>query len=230
MPINFDYSNYLVFDPEGKIKQLDYAKKTSELGNISIALCNRNFGVLITHTPNRSKLAEKQQKVFEINSKTLFTFSGITNDGLSIVRYLKNQSVFEDVIKDRSLHHLSCFDKLCTDAAMQTLSGNNRIYGVMGILMTDYEGIRITEFEPTGYVREVVGSCIGSNSQSCRTILEDEFDIINSATLNDLISLGIRALKNAFLDPEENLLKNEDIGVYAIETGKGIRKIENFNE
>ncbi len=222
----FDYSSYLVFDPEGKIKQLEYIKKTTELGNISIALANKNFGVLITHTPPRSMLAEKQQKVFEINPKTLFTFSGITNDGLSIVRYLKNHSVYEDVIKDRQIHHLACFDTLCTDAAMQTLTGNNRIYGVMGVLLTDFEGVKIVEFEPTGYVREVIGSCIGNNSQSCRTILEDEYEKIANASEQELIELGLRALKNAFLDPEANPLKSEDVCVHVIEAGKGIRSHE----
>lgn len=228
MAINIDYSNYLIYDPEGKIKQLDYAKKSSELGNISIALTNGKFGILISHTPQRSILAEKQQKVFEINSKTLFTFSGITNDGLSIVRYLKNQSVFEDVIKDRPLHHLSCFEKICTDAAMQTLTGANRIYGVMGILMTDYDGVKVVEFEPTGYVREVIGGCVGSNSQSCRTILEDEADSIPGSTLKELVELGLRALKNAFIDTDSNILKPENIEIYSIEAGKGINIVDDF--
>lgn len=227
MAAGFDYDSYLVYNTEGKIKQLEYIKKTTELGNISIALGNSNCGVLITHTPPRSKLAERQQKVFEINPQTLFTFSGITNDGLNIVRYLKTHSVFEDVIKDRPLHHLASFDSLCINAALRTLTGSERVYGVAGVLMTDYEGIKIVEFEPAGYVREVIGSCIGSSSQSCRTILEEEYEQIAGASEENLINLGLKALKNAFLDPEEHPLLSEDVTIFVITAGSGIKKIEN---
>lgn len=222
----FDYDTELLFNPEGRIKQLEFIKKTTELGNTTVALSNSNLGVLIAHVPKRTKLAEPQQKVFEINSKTLFTFSGITNDGLSIVRYLKNQSVFENVIKDRDLHYLTCFDSLCFDATLRTIYDSNRLYGVAGILLTDYNGIKLVEFEPAGYVREVIGISIGNKSQSCRTILEDGSDIIKTAGENELIKLGIKALKNAYPDPDEHALKQEDIYVYVIEEGKGIRVVD----
>ena len=83
------FDSELLFNQEGRIKQLEFIKKTTELGNTTVALSNSKIGVLIVHVPKRTKLAEPQEKVFEINSKTLFTFSGITNHGLSIVRYLK---------------------------------------------------------------------------------------------------------------------------------------------
>lgn len=222
----FDYDSELIFNPEGRIKQLEFIKKTAELGNTSIALCNSQFGVLIVHVPRRTKLAEPQQKVFEINEKSLFTFSGITNDGLTMVRYLKSQSVFENVIKDRDLHHITCFDSLSFDAALRTISGSSRMYGATGILMTDYHGIKLVEFEPSGYVREVIGISIGNKSQSCRTILEDECERIKQGDEETLISVGLRALKNAYPDPDENTLNSEDIYIYVMEANKGIRMVD----
>lgn len=222
----FDYDSELLFNPEGRIKQLEFIRKTTELGSTTVALCNSKIGVLIAHVPKRTKLAEPQQKVFEINSKTLFTFSGITNDGLSIVRYLKSQSVFENVIKDRDLHHLACFDSLCFDAALRTIYSPNRLYGVAGVLMTDFNGIKVVEFEPTGYVREVVGVSIGNKSQSCRTILEDQVKTIKGGQEKDLIRLGLRALRNAYPDPDEHALRREDVYVYVMEENKGIRMVD----
>lgn len=226
MPTGFNYDSYLLYNPEGKIGQLDYIRKTTELGNTSVALGNRRIGVLIAHTPPRSKFAERQQKVFEISDSTLFTFSGITNDGLEIVHGLKSNAVFESVIKDRPLHHLTCFDSLCFDATLRTLTGSNRMYGVAGILMTDFEGIRIVEFEPTGYVREVIASSIGNKSQSCRTILEDEHLKVADASEEELVAIGLKALKNAYPDPEDAPLKSEDISIYVIESGRGIKNVD----
>jgi 20S proteasome subunit alpha 6 len=222
----FDYDTELLFNPEGRIKQLEFIKKTTELGNTTIALCNSDIGILIAHVPKRTKFAEPQHKVFEINDKTIFTFSGITNDGLSIVRYLKSQSVFENVIKDRDLHHLTCFESLCFDASVRTFFGSDRLYGVAGVLMTDFDGIKLVEFEPAGYVREVIGVSIGNKSQSCRTILENESELIKNGNENELIGIGLKALRNAYPDPDEQALKQEDICIYIIEKGKGIRIVE----
>lgn len=222
----FDYDSELLFNPEGRIKQLEFIKKTTELGNTTVALCNSKCGVLIAHVPKRSKLAEPQQKVFEINEKTLFTFSGITNDGLSIVRYLKAQSVFENVIKDREMHHLACFDSLCFDASLRTISSPSRLYGVAGILLTDYNGVKIVEFEPAGYVREVIGVSIGNKSQSCRTILEDHHNIIKEGEEEDLIRLGLKALRNAYPDPDEEALNQNDIFIYVLEADKGVKVVD----
>lgn len=222
----FDYNSELLFNPEGKIKQLEFIKKTTELGNTTIALCNSNFGVLLAHIPSRSKLAEPQQKVFEINEKTIFAFSGITNDGLSIVRYLKSQSVFENVIKDRSLHHLTCFDSLCFDAALRTINSSDRLYGVAGILMTDLDGVKISTFEPSGYVREVIGVSIGNKSQSCRTILEHECENIKKANEEELVSIGLKALKNAYPDAEDDGLSLSDVYIFIMEKGKAFKVVD----
>jgi 20S proteasome subunit alpha 6 len=224
-----DYDSYLIYNPTGKIKQLDYIKRTTELGNTSIALCNKNVGIIIAHVPRRSKLAEHQNKIFKINDNSLFTFSGITNDGLQMVDYLKTASLVEDVIKDRPIHYLDVFEDLCMDAAERTMSEGSRMYGASGILMMDYDGIKIVEFEPTGIAREVIGVSMGNRSQSCRTILENEHAQFKNASLDELLSIGMKALTNAHPDPEENSLKLEDVQIYAIEAGKGIAKIDPEN-
>ena len=222
----FDYNSELLFNPEGKIKQLEFIKKTTELGNATIALCNPNCGVLVAHIPSRSKFAEPQQKVFEINEKALFAFSGITNDGLNIVRYLKSQSIFENVIKDRSLHHLTCFESLSFDAAYRTINSKDRLYGVGGILMVDNDGIKISEFEPTGYVREVIGVSIGNKSQSCKTILEHECENIKTGNEQDLINIALKSLKNAYPDPKDDGLNPSDVYIFVMEKNKPIKMVD----
>ncbi|KAI5169578.1 20S proteasome subunit alpha 6 [Pancytospora epiphaga] len=222
----FDYSSHLMFSPEGKLHQLDYIRRATELGNTCLALCNSSSGVLIAHIPKRSRLAMPQNKVFPINDTTLFAFSGITNDGLMIVKYLKDASTYEEIIKDRSIHYLEVFEDLCFDAARRSLVESARLYGVSGILMTDANGIKIVEFDPTGIAREAIGVSIGHRAQSCNTILEDCCDQLSNASLEDLVRIGIKALANAHPDPEEESLKTEDVYIYVMEIGKGYRRIE----
>lgn len=222
----FDYDSYLMFNPEGKIKQLECIKRSTELGNTCLAISNRNVGVMIAHNPLRSALAEPQKKVFEINEKTLFTFSGITNDGLVIVDYLKTSSLVEDVIKDRPFHYLNVFDDLCNDAADRTLTDSSRLYGVAGIMMMDYNGIKIVEFEPTGVARETIGSAIGNRCQSCRTILEKEHESFRDASAEELILVGLKAMKNAHPDNNGEGLKPEDLNIYVLEADGGFKVVD----
>lgn len=215
-----DYSNYIIYNPEGKIKQLEFINNTVQLGSTVIALKNDDFGVFITHNEKRSKFAEQQKKIFEIDNKTLFSFSGITNDGTKIVKYLKNNTVYEKVRKERRIHPLHVFDDLIYDACLRTLTNNKRLYGVQGLLLTDYDGIRLVMFDPKGSVKEVRGMSIGNRSQSCRTVLEDECLNFDSYDLQRLIDLGLKSLKNAY--PDSGILNSENVDIWVLEKNKEV--------
>lgn len=220
MASKFDYDNFLIFNPEGTIKQLDYIQKVTQLGNTSIALTNGKQGIIIVHVPKLSKFTLPQEKVFEICDYGLFTFSGITNDGLSIVKYLKEVALEESLVKDRKMHYLDVFDNLNIDATERSLGRYARLYGIKGLLLADYEGIKLVEWDPTGIAIETIGATIGHRGQSCFTILEECYEEIKKASLEELIKIGIRALLNAHPDPEEESLKCEDVHIYVLEEGK----------
>ncbi|TBU02340.1 subunit of 20S proteasome [Hamiltosporidium magnivora] len=213
-----DYNYVSVFTPEGKVKPLDYIKKTVELGNVSIALKNNECGVMIGYKGQLNDISYYNKKVYKINDSSLFTFSGITNDGLEIVDYLIRKSVSEEVIRDRNISHLSVFDDLCVEASFRTMYSGTRLYGVSGLLMTQSEGIRLIEFEPTGRIREAHAMSIGNRSQSARTILESEVNSLNELDLEGLIRVGIAALKNAH--PESGALNQENVDIFCLKDGK----------
>jgi 20S proteasome subunit alpha 6 len=215
-----DYTNYIIYNPEGKIKQLEFINNTVQLGNTIVALKNDNYGVFITHNEKRSKFAEQQKKIFEIDNKTLFSFSGITNDGTKIVKYLKNSTVYEKVRKGRRIHPIHIFDELNYDASLRTLTNNNRLYGVQGLLLTDYDGISLVMFDPKGSAKEVRGMSIGNRSQSFRTILEDECLNFDSYDLQKLITLGLKSLKNAY--PDAGVLTSDNVDIWVLERNKEV--------
>ncbi len=230
MASKFDYDNYLMFNPEGTIKQLEYILKVTQLGNTSIALTNGKCGVIISHVPKLSKFTLSQEKVFEITDYALFTFSGITNDGLSIVKYLKESALEESIVMGRKMHYLDVFDNLNIDAAERSLISNSRLYGVSGLLLIDYDGIKLVEWNPTGIAIEIIGSSIGHRNQSCLTILEEKCDEIKNASLDDLIKIGIKALMNAHPDhKEEETLKVEDVYIHVLEKDKKYYTVDSTN-
>lgn len=212
------YNMFKVFNPEGKVKQLDFIQQTTELGSTVLGLRNSAAGVLIAHNEKRSKLAEVQDKIFVIDKRSLFTFSGITNDGLSIVDHLIDKSVREEVLKGRCTHFLDVFDELLFDAFERTLLDSRRLYGVAGLYLTEYEGIRLVEFNPKGYTKEVRGMSIGNRAQSSRTVLETHCGEYESMGVEGMVAVGIKALRNAH--PEEGFLTGSNVEIWVLEQGK----------
>jgi 20S proteasome subunit alpha 6 len=209
------YNNYLIFNPEGKVKQLEYIHRTTELGNTVVGLRNSRYGLLIAHNQKVSELADAQKKIFPIGKTALFTFSGITNDGLCIVDYLIDKVVTEEVIKGRNIHFLDVFRDLCYDACSRTLISQNRLYGVSGLFLTWYDGVRLVEFDPKGIVREVHAMSLGNRRQSCRTVLETECGGFEEMDLDGLIQVGIQALRNAH--PEQGELTSGNVEIWVLD-------------
>lgn len=217
------YNMLKIFNPEGKVRQLDFIQQTTELGSTVVGLRNRRMGVMIAHNERRSRLADVQKKIFPIDKRSLFTFSGITNDGLCIVDYLTEKSVSEEVIKGRPTHYLDVFEELLRDAFERTIVDGRRLYGVAGLYLTEYEGIRLVEFNPAGYVREAAGMSIGNRGQSCRTVLEAHSSSYEEMDLEGLVGVGIQALRNAH--PEEDFLTADNVEIWVLEEGKGMYSV-----
>lgn len=224
MAVHVDYDSFMIFNPEGKVKQLEFIRNTIELGNTVLGLRNGRYGVIIAHNEKVAKLANPQKKIFQINKKTLFTFSGITNDGLNIVKHLIDVSMSEEIIKDRDIHYLDVFNDFAFEASFRTLGGGTRLLGVAGILMTDYDGIKLVLMEPQGSVKEVRAMSIGNRSQSCRTILESECMSFEDMDLEGLIKVGIKAIQNAH--PESGVLNGDNVEIMVLETGGNIYPVD----
>ncbi|ADM12655.1 20S proteasome subunit alpha [Encephalitozoon intestinalis ATCC 50506] len=218
------YNMFKIFNPEGYVKQLDFIQQTTELGNTVVGLRNKGAGVLIAHNEKRSKLADTQKKVFPIDRRSLFTFSGITNDGQQIVDYLIDKSVQEEVIKGRPIHFLDVFEDLLRDTFERTIVDGRRLYGVSGLYMAEYEGIRLVEFNPKGYAKEVSGMSIGSRAQSSRTVLEAYCSEYEKMNVEELVRVGIMALKNAH--PEDDALTKENVEIWILEAGKVVYNMD----
>lgn len=219
-----DYKNHIIFNPEGKIKQMEFISNTTSLGNTVLALNSKKTGVFITYNERRCKLAEHQKKIFKINDYTLFSFSGITNDGLNIVDYLIDRSVHEKVIKERKIHPIHVFDDFVAETVSRTVSNNVRLFAIDGLLMTVHEGIRLVLFESVGTVKEVRGMSIGNRCQSCRTVLETECLNFEEMSRDQLITTGIKALRNAY--PEPGILNKDNVDIWVLDETDGVYQIE----
>lgn len=215
-----------MFAPDGTTFQLNYAHSATELGNTAVAFTNGEIAVLIVYKPKTNKYAlDSLHKITRIGKNGLFTFSGITNDGLKYIDYLKKQVLIENITKNREIHPLYVFDDLCYEMSYNALS-NKRLYGAAGILISEYEGkLRITEVVPNSSVIEVLGTSVGSRNQSAKTILSANVENLHMFDEQKMVEVVHTALKNAHPDATQELT-GDQVECYVVKVGEEPKRIQ----
>ncbi|MEM3486359.1 MAG: hypothetical protein QXI12_12150, partial [Candidatus Methanomethyliaceae archaeon] len=81
------YDRGVMFSPDGRLFQVEYAKEAVRKGATSIGLVCKNSVVFIAHKNITEELAVSStiQKVFRIDSHIGATYSGIMSDGIHII-------------------------------------------------------------------------------------------------------------------------------------------------
>ncbi|KAM0676868.1 Proteasome subunit alpha type-6 [Binucleata daphniae] len=194
-----DYNYFSTFSPDGTLKPLSHLRKSHTLGTTALAITSPSFGLII---------AQKQtKKVFKISDNSLFTFSGITNDGLHLVNYLINKQVEANILKNRNIN-LQSFDDFLYDAGMRLMMNGSRPFGVKGLYISYTDKLTLFEIDSEG-VNECKAMSIGERGQSARTVLEKE--VHDNMSEEEVINVGIKAIKNALTD-----ITKESVEMYGI--------------
>ena len=113
-------------------------------------------------------------------------------------------------------------------AQTNTQQYGKRPYGV-GLLIAgvDDTGPHLFEFQPSGMTQEMVACAIGARSQMARTYLERHLEEFASASREELLKHGLRALKESLSQDRELTAENTTVGTIGM-GADGKRRIESF--
>ena len=116
--------------------------------------------------------------------------------------------------------------KIASKSAQKTNQSGGRPYGV-GLLVIgqDQSGPHLFETAPDGNFYEYIAYAIGSRSQSAKTYLEKHYKNYQNATLEQLVSYGLKAIQST-VDEEEDFNK-ENLEIATLEFGKSFRYLNN---
>lgn len=173
-----------------------------------------------TNETNISSNRIDVNKIFKIDNHSIFTFSGITNDGLLLVDYLINKSINENIIYNMDITE-DVFEEIGFQAGLRTMAARERPFGVGGLMLNynkERDEVCLTEFKPTGEVFRCYGASVGRRSQGAITILERDYGDLD---FDGIVELGIRAMRNALSE-----LEKDDIEIWGVDSEKGIFKVD----
>ncbi len=191
-----------MFSPDGRLLQVEYAKKTVKQGSTAIGITAKNGVVLVTDKRIVDKLvvAESVEKIFQIDEHIGATVSGILSDARVLVDRAQLRAQQHRVTFDSPVDVLSIVKDICNLKQITTQSGGLRPFGVSLLIAgIDSGGPRLFETDPTGIFFQYRATVIGEGETEIEEILHKEFK--ENLSVDDAIKLGIKCL-STFLNKD----------------------------
>lgn len=153
--------------------------------------------------------------------------AGLASDARVLSNYMKQQCLSSRMTYGRPLPVNRIVSQIADRAQINTQQYGKRPYGV-GLLVAgvDEAGPHLFDFQPSGMTYEMTACAIGARSQMARTYLERNLNQVTKSSRDELITHGLRALKETLSQDKELTVDNTSVGVVGVDSETG--KTESF--
>jgi proteasome alpha subunit len=187
-----------MFSPDGRLLQVEYAKKTVKQGSTAIGIACKDGVVLITDKRIVDGLVvpEAVEKVWQIDDHIAATASGILSDARVLIERAQMKAQQHRVTYDSPIDTLTIVKDICNLKQICTQSGGLRPFGVSLLVAGIDNGVpKLFETDPTGIFFQYKATVIGEGETEIEEILKKEYK--DDITVQEALKLGISALSKA---------------------------------
>ena len=209
------YDRGVMFNPDGRLFQVEYAKEAVRKGATSIGLIAKDSVIFVAHKNITDPLAVPStiQKVFMVDSHIGATYSGMVADGLHIIGIARDSAQQHRFIFNEVKSIESVAKDLAAYMMQATQYGGIRPYAVSILIGGIDTQPRLFEIEPGASFLGYKADAIGSGKKAASDILVKEYK--DNMPLDDAISLGIKIIKKV----TETKVTPDNLDVGYIEDG-----------
>ena len=206
------------FSPEGRIFQIEYARKAVHLGSTSIGIKTSEGIVLAAEKRVPSKLVDASyiKKIFAIDDNIATAVSGLTADASTLVEHAR---------ADAQNHRFTFNERAMVQAVTLGISDlalefgeagakrQSRPYGVALLLGgIDTDGPQLWSTDPSGSFWSYDAHAIGSGAHEANNILTEKYS--TSLNLSEAVCLAASILKQVV--EEKTAADNIEISIIEI--------------
>jgi proteasome alpha subunit len=213
------YDRGVMFSPDGRLFQVDYAREAVRRGATSIGLIAEDAVVLIAHKNVMEPLAipSTVQKIFKIDAKIGATYSGLVSDGLHLVNIMRHKTQSHRMVYDETESVETTAREIAEEMQVATQYGGIRPYAI-SLLLGGYDKYpKLYEIDAGASFLGYKADAIGSGKQVAQDILTKEYK--DGMEVDDAIKLGINVLKKA----SEQRLTQDNVDMSIITKKEGFR-------
>jgi proteasome alpha subunit len=214
-----------MFSPDGRLLQVEYAKKTVKLGNTAVGITTDDSVILASDKRIVDDLVvpEAVEKIFEIDKHMMITGAGILSDARRLIDEAREMAQQNQVNYDEPMDTLVTTKELCDIKQMTTQNGGMRPFGVSLLVAgIDETGIRLFKTDPTGIYHQYKAEVIGEGQSKGKDLLEKEYS--DDMTTDEAFELAFDILKEVLGD--DFTTERIDAAVIPDET-KQIKRLDN---
>jgi|SRR3989338_7063337 len=196
--MGYDRSSTM-FSPDGRLLQVEYAKKSVRQGTTSIGIVCKDGVLLLADKRVMEKLmiGESIEKVFKVDDHIGASVTGLLMDGRILVERAQLIAQQHNVTYDSPIDLLSLVKDIANLKQAYTQFGGARPFGV-SILFAgigdEYPQLFVTDV--TGMYFQYTATAVGESETQVKEILEKEYN--ENMNMEEGLKLGISALKRVF--------------------------------
>ena len=224
--MGYDRSSTM-FSPDGRLLQVEYAKKTVKQGTTAIGIICKNGVILVADKRVSEKLiiAKSVEKIYEVDEHIAATASGILSDGRILIEKAQLLGQQHKVSYDTPVDILSLVKEICDVKQAYTQYGGARPFGVSILFAGVNNKPELFVTDPTGIFFSYKATAIGEGEAEIKDILNKKYK--DNMSLDEGIKLAVKALK-------EILGKDFDLnrldGAYITVEDRKFTRITKFNQ
>jgi len=187
-----------MFSPDGRLLQVEYAKKTVRQGSTAIGIQCSDGVILVTDKRIVDKLVvtESVEKIWKIDDHIGSTASGIISDARVLIERAQVQAQQHRVTYDAPIDIINIVREIANLKQITTQSGGYRPFGVSVLIAgVDNGHPKLYETDPTGIYFQYKATVIGEAEPEVEEILYKEYN--ENISMEDGFRLALKALKKA---------------------------------
>ncbi len=213
-----------MFSPDGRLLQVEYAKKTVRQGSTAIGMICSDGVLLVADKRIVDSLVvpESVEKIWQIDDHIGASASGILSDARVLIDRAQLRAQQNRVTYDSEIDTLSIVKDICDLKQICTQSGGLRPFGVSVLVAgIDENTPKLFETDPIGIYFQYKATAIGEGEVEVEEILHNEYK--PELNIDEGLKLSLKALKKVLGD---NFSVERIDAAYIKTTEKKFRKIQ----
>lgn len=198
-PMNHQLMGYdraiTMFSPDGRLLQVEYAKKTVKQGSTALGMVCKDGIILCSDKRILDPfiIPESVEKIFKIDEHIAATASGILSDARVLVERAQLKAQQNMVTYDTPIDVISVVKDICNINQITTQSGGYRPFGVALLIAgIDNNTPKLFETDPTGIFFQYKAAVIGEGENKVEELLMKDYN--ENISVEDAIRLSVKLL------------------------------------
>ncbi len=215
------YDRGVMFSPDGRLFQVEYARKAVNGGATSIGMLTDSGVLLVAHKNIDDPLMVPStiQKIFKVDPFIGATYSGMVADGLYMINVMRSKTQTHRMVYDETESIETVAREIAEEMHVATQYGGIRPYAISMFIGGVDPNRRLFEIEPGATLSGYKADAIGMGRKVAKEILLKEYK--ENMHVEDGISLAVEAINKA----NEKKPESSDVEISYISKKQGYTRL-----